>query len=79
MGYHKAKIEKGEIGHISKIKEEYEELMDACVQQNKVLVICELTDLIGAIEEFAKNYNLTIKDLKEFSDLTKEAFKEGKR
>lgn len=80
MGYHKVQIEKGEFGEFSKIKEEFEELQDGYQQNNRVLIICELTDLIGAIEEYAMNkFNLSIKDLKEFSDLTKSAFKEGKR
>ena len=79
MGYHKRKIAKGEIGEYSKIKEEFEELTDAHEQKNKVLIICELTDLVGAIEEYAKKFNLTLEDLKSFSDLTKSAFKEGKR
>jgi hypothetical protein len=79
MGYHKKEIEKGVIGEFSKITEEYQELQDAHEQQNKVLQICELTDLIGAIEEYAKQFNLTIEDLKSFSDMTKSAFKEGKR
>lgn len=79
MGYHKCKIEKGTIGEFSKIKEEFEELTDAEEQKCKGLIICELSDLIGAIEEYAKKYNLTLDDLKQFSDLTKSAFKEGKR
>jgi hypothetical protein len=79
MGYHKTNIDKGIIGEFSKITEEYQELQDAYEQQNKILQICELTDLIGAIEEYAKQFNLTIEDLKSFSDMTKSAFKEGKR
>ena len=79
MGYHLKEIKKGEIGEYSKIKEEFEELTDAFEQNNSVLIICELTDLIGAIEEYAKKFNLSLGDLKRFSDLTKSAFKEGKR
>jgi hypothetical protein len=80
MGYHTTLIEKGEIGEFSKIREEFEELRDAESQECKVLAICELTDLIGAIEEYAMTqYNLTLADLKQFSDMTKSAFKEGKR
>lgn len=79
MGYHKRKISKGEIGEYSKVKEEFEELTDAFEQNNSVLIICELTDLIGAIEEYAKKFNLSLGDLKRFSDLTKSAFKDGKR
>jgi phosphoribosyl-ATP pyrophosphohydrolase len=79
MGYHKRKIKKGVIGEYSKIREEFGELADAEKQQCKGLIICELCDLVGAIEEYIKKYNLTLEDLKQFSDLTKSAFKEGKR
>ena len=79
MGYHKRTIEKGIIGEFSKIAEEFEELQDAEDQKCKGLIICELCDLVGAIEEYAKTYNLTLDDLKQFSDLTKSAFLEGKR
>ena len=79
MGYHRVKIEKGEIGEVSKITEEYQELIDAYMQSDKVMIVCELTDLIGAIEEYAKKFNLTLEDLKKFSDKTKSAFLEGKR
>ena len=79
MGYHKKKIPKGVLGEYSKVLEEFEELSDAYEQDNKVLIICELTDLIGAIEEYAKKFNLSISDLISFSDLTKKAFKEGNR
>jgi len=79
MGYHKIKIKKGKLGKFSKIKEEFTELSDAVNQRNKVLIICELTDLVGAIEEYAKKFKLTLNDLIEFSNLTKSAFKEKKR
>ena len=79
MGYHKQEITKGEIGEFSKVKEEFEELTDAWEQNDKVLIICELTDLVGAIEEYAKKFSLNLDDLKRFSDKTKSAFKEGKR
>lgn len=80
MGYHTRKIQKGVIGEYSKIVEEFEELQDAQIQNDKVLMICELTDLIGAIESFSEKYfNLSIDDLKKFSDKTKSAFKDGTR
>jgi archaellum component FlaC len=79
MGYHKTEITKGVIGEFSKIREEFEELQDAEEQECKGLIICELCDLIGAIEEYSKKYGMTIADLKQFSDMTKSAFKEGKR
>lgn len=80
MGYHQKEIKKGIIGHFSKIKEEFEELTDAIEQKDHILVICELTDLIGAIGLYSENnFNLTIDDLVKFSNKTQEAFKEGKR
>jgi hypothetical protein len=80
MGYHNKEITKGVLGEFSKIKEEYDELTDAFEQNDKVLQICELTDLIGAIEFYSETkFNLTLEDLKKFSDKTKSAFKENKR
>lgn len=79
MGYHKIEIKKGVYGEFSKIREEFEELQDSVGQGNKILIICELTDLVGAIEEFALKYGVTLNELKNFSDLTKSAFKDKKR
>lgn len=79
MGYHTKKIPKGKIGEFSKIKEEFLELKDAYKQKDLILVICELTDLYGAIECYVEARGFTMKDLKKFSDKTKSSFKEGKR
>lgn len=79
MGYHTHKIKKGVLGEFSKIEEEFEELKDAVEQEDKVLIMCELTDLIGSIEEFSKKFNLTLEDLIKFSNKTKNAFKDGQR
>jgi phosphoribosyl-ATP pyrophosphohydrolase len=79
MGYHKKEIEKGVLGEFSKVREEFEELSDAHEQDNKILVMCELCDLLGAIEEYAKSFNLTLKDLNKMKEATKSAFLEGKR
>jgi hypothetical protein len=43
------------------------------------LQFCELSDLIGAIEDYILPRGLTLEDLKKFSDKTKESFQEGKR
>lgn len=79
MAYHKNKITKGVLGEFSKIQEEFEELNDAFEQDDKILMFCELSDLLGAIEFYIKKYNLTIHDLKNFSDKTKSSFIEGTR
>lgn len=80
MGYHKKEIQKGEFGEFSKIKEEFDELTDAFEQEDKILQMCELSDLIGAIEGYCENrLSISLEDLKKFSDKTQSAFKEGKR
>ena len=80
MAYHRNEIQKGTIGEFSKIKEEFQELEDGYMQDDKILQIVELTDLIGAIEEFSINkFGLNVNDLVKFSNKTKEAFREGKR
>lgn len=79
MGYHKKKIDKGVLGEFSKIKEEFDELSDAHEQSNPILEVCELCDLLGAIESYAKKWNLTIEDLLKMKDSTKSAFEEGSR
>ena len=79
MAYHNTEIKKGVMGQFSKITEEYLELKDAFDQGARVLILCELCDLIGAIEGYAEHYNLTLKDLIQMKDLTKSAFEEGKR
>jgi hypothetical protein len=79
MGYHLKEIPKGKLGEFSKIKEEFEELSDGVEQGNDILVICELCDMIGAIESYAKKWNLSLDDLIKMMNCTKSAFEEGKR
>ena len=80
MGYHKRVIEKGKLGNFSKIREEYEELLDAFEQKDKILQLCEMSDLIGAIEAYAsEKFNISLEDIISFSEKTKKAFKEKKR
>lgn len=79
MGYHNKEIKKGILGEFSKIKEEFDELEDAYEQDDSILQMCELSDLIGAIEEYSKKFNITIEDLIKFSNKTKSAFRENKR
>lgn len=79
MGYHKKEIERGVLGEFSKIKEEFQELEDAVEQKDSILTLCELSDMVGAIEEYLKRWNMNLDTLKNFSDKTKSAFKEGKR
>ena len=80
MSYHTKKIEKGVLGEFSKIKEEYEELIDALEQNSPVLMICEMCDLIGALESYAQvRFNLSLSDLIKMKNSTKSAFESGER
>lgn len=80
MGYHINKINKGILGEFSKVQEEWEELMDARQQGGKVLELCELSDLYGAIDAYLRSeYTMTIDDIKTMSDMTVSAFREGSR
>jgi phosphoribosyl-ATP pyrophosphohydrolase len=79
MSYHKKIIQKGILGKSSKIQEELEELLDAEEQSNKILAMCELADLYGALEACTKDYGLTMDDLKEMADATARAFQSGSR
>lgn len=80
MSYHLRKIEKGIFGHASKIKEEFEEFQDAYDQGNPILELVELSDLIGAIEAYAKShYDIDLDDLVKMKDATNRAFDSGHR
>mgnify|MGYP000862233588 CR=1 FL=1 len=79
MAYHLNEIPKGKLGEFSKIKEEFLELEDAVEQNDDILILCELSDMIGAIEEYCKKWNIDLQKLKNFSDKTKSSFVEGKR
>jgi NTP pyrophosphatase (non-canonical NTP hydrolase) len=81
-GYHTFDIPKGELGEFSKINEEVIELKDAINQNNKIMVLCELSDLYGAMEAFIAKYSndsITMADIKTMSDATTRAFKVGER
>ena len=65
--------------YLMRIREEFEELLDGVEQNNKVLIICELCDMLGAIEAYASKFNLTLSDLEQMMNCTKSAFIEGKR
>ena len=79
LGYHLKKIKKGTLGKISKVQEEIEEYKDAIKQKCEIMAIVELADIYGALEAVAKSHNLSMKDLKKMSKLTKRAFKNGHR
>ena len=80
MAYHNNEIPKGILGEFSKIREEFLEAEDAIEQNNSVMLLVELSDLIGAIESYCeKNHNITLKNLITMNNATKKAFNDGTR
>jgi|WetSurMetagenome_2_1015567.scaffolds.fasta_scaffold70102_1 hypothetical protein len=82
IGYHQdLAIPKTSVGSILKVFEEVHELQDAVLQKQKVLALCELADLVGAIDLYLKENktNLSLHDLQKMSRLTRRAFKVGSR
>jgi len=82
MGYHTKKIKKGTYGALSKITEEYQELLDAVKQRNTLMTLIELSDLLGAIDGYALSLSkgsLGIEDLLIMTRATQSVFREGSR
>jgi hypothetical protein len=79
MSYHIADIPRGVYGDFSKITEEFLEAQDALEQQNPVMVIQELSDLIGAIDGYVRRYNMDVNDLLVMTKATQRAFASGHR
>ena len=80
-GYHLRDIEKGELGEVSKIREEMDELIDAAKQKVRVMELVEMSDMLGAMDAYLSKHhgNYTIDDLLKMSAVTKRAFVNGKR
>lgn len=69
MGFHQKEIKKGIYGELSKIQEELDEAYDAEAQGQDLMLLIELSDMIGAIEGVAKKYGFTIEQLQRFATL----------
>lgn len=79
-GYHLREIKKGQLGELSKIQEELDEAFDAEEQGVKIMLAVELSDLIGAVEQYAiQKLGLTLEDLIKMKDVTRRAFENGRR
>jgi phosphoribosyl-ATP pyrophosphohydrolase len=80
-GYHLSDIPKGVYGEASKIVEEALEAADADKQGVKVMVLVELSDLVGCIIAYLKNKHpeTSIQDLIQMADVTRRAFASGHR
>lgn len=81
MGYHVRSIKKGQAGEISKIREEFEELLDAIEQGTTLMALLELSDMIGAITLYLNKHHpsISVYDLIKMADRTRSAFEDGSR
>jgi hypothetical protein len=59
-GYHLQTIKKGKLGTVSKIQEELDEAVDSLNQRVKIMLLVELSDLIGAVKLVAQNCGTTL-------------------
>lgn len=78
-GYHLEKITKGFLGYSSKIREELDELVDAEIQGCRIMALTEASDIYGALEEWAIDNGSSMDELRRMSNITKRAFKSGRR
>ncbi len=80
-GYHTHTIPKGEVGELSKVYEELLEAYDAEHQNVNVMVLVELSDLLGAVQSYLERHHsgVTVQDLLDMSVVTKRAFLSGRR
>lgn len=62
-GYHLAEIKKGKLGTVSKIQEELDEAIDSINQGVKIMLLVELSDLIGAVKMVATNCGENLESL----------------
>lgn len=80
MGYHRREIViEGKFGEVSKIEEELDELKEAFEQNNKILALCEIADLYGALEAVAEKLGVNMEDVAKMAAATKRAFQSGER
>lgn len=64
MGFHKAVITRGVYGEVSKIREEWEEARDALAQGQHLMLLIELSDMVGAAAGVAYRYGVTLEGLR---------------
>lgn len=68
-GFHQARITKGVLGELSKVREELEEAEDAAAQGQKLMLLIELADIVGAVELVAQRNGATLDDLVAYARL----------
>ncbi|RDJ35339.1 MAG: hypothetical protein DWQ19_11025 [Crenarchaeota archaeon] len=81
MTYHINEIPRGEFGELSKIQEEVLEAIDSEKQNNRIMLLVELSDIIGAVSGYLEKHypNFKIDDLITMAEATHRAFASGTR
>lgn len=75
--WHVREIQKGQLGELSKVYEEYLEALDAQEQGQVLMLLFELSDIIGACGLVAAKHGMGLDDLVKFSKLRSEVAKNG--
>jgi hypothetical protein len=78
-GYHLSEIQRGTFGQLSKVLEEYHEALDAEAQGVDLMVLQELSDLVGAAGAVAERYGSSLDALVKMAAVTRRAFQAGHR
>jgi phosphoribosyl-ATP pyrophosphohydrolase len=76
MKFHVDEIEKGVYGELSKIKEELQEAYDAEKQGVRLMLLIELSDIIGAVGGVAEKHGMSLDDLIKFAEVRSRVAKE---
>jgi hypothetical protein len=74
--WHTKEITKGTLGELSKIQEELDEASDALAQDQKLMLMFELSDICGACGLVAEKHGFTLDDLVAFSNLRTQVIKQ---
>lgn len=72
--WHVREIKKGIYGDLSKIQEELDEAVDSEEQDQKLMLLFELSDIIGAVGGVAEKLGFSLDELVKFSKLRKKVF-----
>lgn len=77
--FHKHPIEKGELGQLSKIKEELQEAEDAEDQGQELMLLIELSDIVGAAAAVAKRLGSSLDQIVAYARLRSETAERAHR
>lgn len=70
--FHKREISKGVLGELSKVREELEEAEDALEQGQELMLLIELSDLVGAVGLVSEKYGISLDQLVTFAKLRRQ-------